>query len=74
MRWPDSFAALIQAVDLFLIEAFSVVPAECIVGRRLGFFYELCAMLAMPLVTFIIIMLMALLLYGCELKKHRRLK
>ena len=41
VRWPDSFAALIQAVDLFLIEAFSVVPAECIVGRRLGFFYEL---------------------------------
>ena len=65
---------MIAAMDVFLIEAFAVVPAECIIGHRLGFFYELCAILAMPLVTFIIIMLMALLLYGCELKKHRRLK
>ena len=65
---------MIAAMDVFLIEAFAVVPAECIIGHRLGFLYELCAMLAMPLVTFIIIMLMALLLYGCELKKHRRLK
>ena len=70
----DSFAALIQAVDLFLIEAFSVVPAECIVGRRLGFFYELCAMLTLPLITFFVVMLMALLVYGCELHANRRLK
>ena len=74
VRWPDSFAALIQAVDLFLIEAFSVVPAECIVGRRLGFFYELCAMLTLPLITFFVVMLMALLVYGCELHANRGLK
>ena len=74
VRWPESFAALIEAIDMFLIEAFSVVPAECIVGHRLGFFYELCATLTLPLITFSIIMLMALVLYGWELHKHRRLK
>jgi len=74
VRWPDTFAALIQAIDVFLIEAFSVVPAECIVGHRLGFFYELCATLTLPLITLLVIMLMALLLYGSELRTNRRLK
>ena len=74
VRWPDAFVVLIEAIDLFLIEAFSVVPAECIVNQRLGFFYELIATLSLPLFTFIIIMLMALLLYGCELHSVRRSK
>ena len=74
VRWPDTFAAMIQAIDFFLIEAFSVVPAECIVGHRLGFFYELCATLTLPLITFLVISMMALLLYGYELRSSRRLK
>ena len=71
VRWPETFAALIEAVDLFLIEAFAVVPAECIVGHRLGFFYELCATLTLPLISFLVIMLMAVLLYGWELHAAR---
>ena len=50
------------------------MPAECIVGHRLGFLYELCATLTLPLMTFLMIMLMALLLYGYELRTNRRLK
>ena len=43
------------------------VPA----GHRLGFFYELVATLCLPLTTFVIIMLMALLIYGWELQTNR---
>ena len=74
VRWPETFTKFIEAIDIFLFEAFSVVPAECVVGRRLGFFYELCAMLTLPLITFFVVMLMALLVYGCELHANRRLK
>ena len=48
------------------------MPAECVVGRRLGFYYELVATLLMPAFSFGVIMLMALLLYGCELRQGRR--
>ena len=41
-------------------------------GHRLGFFYELIATLCLPLATFVVIMLMALLLYGLELRSNRR--
>jgi hypothetical protein len=74
VRWPETFTAFIEAIDIFLLEAFSVVPAECIAGRRLGFFYELVATLVLPLMTFLVIMLMAALLYGCELSSVRRKK
>ena len=44
------------------------VPA----GHRLGFFYELVATLCLPVTTFVVIMLLALLLYGLELRSNRR--
>jgi hypothetical protein len=34
VRWPRSFIALIETLDYVLIEAFAVVPAECLVGTR----------------------------------------
>jgi hypothetical protein len=74
VRWPVTFVAFIEAIDIFLIEAFSVVPAECLAGRRLGFFYELVATLVLPLVTFLVIMLMAAIVYGWELHSIRRTK
>ena len=43
-----------------LWQAFSIVPAECIVGRRLGFYYELVATLLLPVLSFGVVMLMAL--------------
>jgi hypothetical protein len=74
VRWPETFTKFIEAIDIFLFEAFSVVPAECVVGRRLGFFYELVATLSLPFITFAIIMLMATLVYGYELYSVRRTK
>ena len=43
-----------------LWQTFSIVPAECIVGRRLGFYYELVATLLLPVLSFGVVMLMAL--------------
>jgi hypothetical protein len=70
--WPDVFTDFISAIDQFTVEAFSIVPAECIVGQRLGFYYELVATLLLPALSFGVVMLMALLLYGCELHQGRR--
>jgi hypothetical protein len=36
------------------------VPAECIVGRRLGFYYELVATLFLPALSFGVVSLTAL--------------
>jgi hypothetical protein len=30
--WPEVFTDFISAIDQFTVEAFSIVPAECIVG------------------------------------------
>ena len=43
-----------------LLQAFSIVPAECIVGRRLGFYYELVATLLLPALSFCVVSLIAL--------------
>ena len=42
-------------------------PTPKQVGRRLGFYYELVATLLLPALSFGVIMLLALVLYGCEL-------
>ena len=69
MLWPEVFTDFIVAIDQFTVEAFSIVPAECVVGRRLGFYYELVATLLLPIFSFLVIMSMALLLYGFELQQ-----
>ena len=33
--WPEVFTNYISAIDQFTVEAFSIVPAECIVGGPL---------------------------------------
>ena len=43
-----------------LLQAFSIVPAECIIGRRLGFYYELVATLLLPALSFGVVSLIAL--------------
>ena len=48
------------------------VPWTVPAGHRLGFFYELVATLCLPVTTFVVILLLALLLYGLELRSNRR--
>ena len=74
VRWPALFVGFIDMIDRFTIEAFSIVPAECIVGQRLGFYYELVATLALPILTFLLILLMAFVVYSVELWQVRRAK
>ena len=54
------------------MQAFSIVPAECIVGRRLGFYYELVATLLLPIGSLVVILLLAALVYSWELYQLRR--
>lgn len=72
VRWPETFVNMMEEIDRFTVEAFSVVPAECAAGRRLGFVYELIATLLLPVVSFLIIQLLALIVYGIELRQHRK--
>ena len=74
VRWPALFVGFIDMIDRFTIEAFSIVPAECIVGQRLGFYYELVATLLLPILTFLLILLMAFVVYSVELWQVRRAK
>ena len=55
-------AALTMVLTMALtqLQAFSIVPAECIVGRRLGFYYELVATLLLPALSFCVVSLIAL--------------
>ena len=73
VRWPETFVNMMEEMDRFAVEAFSVVPAECAAGRRLGFVYELIATLLLPVLSFVIIQLLALLVYGLELRQHRKM-
>ena len=74
VRWPALFVGFIDMIDRFTIEAFSIVPAECIVGQRLGFYYELVATLALPILTYLLILLMAFVVCSVELWQVRRAK
>ena len=51
---------MLRSTCLLLLQAFSIVPAECIVGRRLGFYYELVATLLLPALSFCVVSLIAL--------------
>ena len=33
MRWPETFTSFIDVIDQFTVEAFAVVPVECVAGR-----------------------------------------
>jgi len=33
VRWPETFTSFIDAIDQFTVEAFAVVPVECVAGR-----------------------------------------
>ena len=48
-------------MDIFSIDILTLVPAECAVGQRLGFHYELVVSLASPFVFLIVLLLLAVL-------------
>ena len=48
VAWPAAFTAFIEVLDVFNLEIFAIVPAECIAGKRLGFYLEMAATSSMP--------------------------
>jgi hypothetical protein len=49
VAWPKTFISFMETLDEVNIEIFSVIPAECLANGRLGFYWELMAVLMMPL-------------------------
>ena len=50
----------------------SVIPAECLFGRRLGFYYEMLATCLLPLISFLLILLVAFVVYAIEHKSSKK--
>ena len=52
VSWPRIFIDFMDALGELLPEVFTLLPAECIAGERLGFYFELYSTLALPLFIF----------------------
>ena len=50
IRWPDNFDSFIELVNNLNVKLFTFIPAECIKQNRLGFEFEILAILALPIV------------------------
>jgi len=71
VRWPKTFTTFIERLDIGqqtadAVRLDSVIPAECMFGRRLGFYYEMLATCLLPLVSFLLILLVAFVVYAIE--------
>ena len=52
VKWPHLFVEFMERLDFLNLELFSVVPAECVTGDRLGFMFELLATVLIPIMMF----------------------
>ena len=68
VQWPQIFVDFMNALGELVPDIFSVLPAECIYGERLGFYFELGTTLILPIVVLILsflVMLLARVLSYC---------
>lgn len=77
VRWPKTFTTFIERLDIGqqtadAVRLDSVIPAECLFGRRLGFYYEMVATLLLPLISFALILLVALVVYAIEHRSSKK--
>ena len=76
LKWPQLFIDFMKLLDSLNLEFFSVVPAECVTGSRLGFFFELATTLGMPIIfiflTMSILWIIRVLQRTFSLPKARR--
>ena len=49
VRWPQIFVDFMNLLDELNLELFSIVPAECLAGQRLGYYFEMLAVLVAPI-------------------------
>ena len=57
---------------LTALELFNLVPVECAVGRRLGFYVELTTALLMPLISMLVLFLLAVAVLPFRFSLNRR--
>ena len=62
VRWPHLFERFLMVLDQLTLEIFDLVPAECALGRRLGFNIELYATLTSPFILLVGLLVLAFLL------------
>ena len=77
VRWPKTFTTFIERLDIGqqtadAVRLDSVIPAECLFGRRLGFYYEMVATCLLPLISFVLILLVALVVYAIEHRSSKK--
>ena len=59
VRWPSLFRGFVEAMSIFRLDLFDFVPMECLVERRLGFWFELTFLLLTPLISMAALLLLA---------------
>ena len=52
VKWPAMFIKFMETLNQLVPELFTIVPAECIAGSRLGFYIEMLATLLIPPILF----------------------
>ena len=51
VRWPNIFVTFMATLDELNVELFALVPPECLAGTRLGFYWEMLALLSLPIMV-----------------------
>ena len=74
VKWPSIFLRFTQLVYEMIPDIFTILPAECVVQGRLGFYIELLTALLMPIgfsaATAIVTFCSRVLCSGCNQKKR----
>ena len=72
IQWPGNFDAFIDFINQWLnIEIFTVLPAECLYGKRLGFMYEIVVAFLLP-ILFLVSVYLIILFSHLRLLKFQR--
>tara|TARA_B110001452_G_scaffold164551_1_gene137268 strand:- start:678 stop:4919 length:4242 start_codon:yes stop_codon:yes gene_type:complete len=75
--WPETFTNFMDSIDVgdktaATVKLDSAVPAECFFGFRLGFYYELVATMLLPVISFVVILIVASIVFGVEYHRNKR--
>ena len=63
VKWPLLFVEFMERLDFLNLELFSVVPAECVTGDRLGFMFELLATVLIPIIMLAVSLLIVTVMH-----------
>ena len=59
IHWPHDFVQFMKTFDrIFSIELFTLLPADCVAGTRVGYYFELLASLLLPIGVLIVLFIL----------------